>query len=119
MYNFKLASDAISKIDAFKSFNVTTKALSIQLGIMLPQLQGTFIGIFVGRGLVIDDDDYSYDQIQYFIYYQLLAAEMIVVSFVFILVFKPSDFEDLARINNADDMEYHVAPFPDDKSSTN
>ena len=44
---------------------------------------------------------------------------MIVVSFVFILVFKPSDFEDLARINNADDMEYHVAPFPDDKSSTN
>ena len=97
MYHFKLVSAAISKLEDIKSFMVEEKTLCIHLGMLVPTIQNLVIGIFASTGVIHDVDDYTKEEINNYVYYQLLAAEMIVLAFVQVLVFKIGDFKELHR----------------------
>ena len=69
MYHFKLASDSVATIEEYAFFKVKIKAITVQLGILVPQLQLLFIGIFADNGMIASTDNYSVQEMADFTYY--------------------------------------------------
>ncbi|OMJ65187.1 hypothetical protein SteCoe_38878 [Stentor coeruleus] len=74
------------------SLQILHKFAIIKLGLLFTEFQPIIISGIARTGAIVDDSDYSNDEITLYTSNLLLCSEMIIMSFLIILIFPDSDY---------------------------
>jgi hypothetical protein len=100
----------VNKIPEMATLQILHKFVIIKLGILFTELQPLVISVFSSLDLIASTSKYSKDEITLYTNSLLLCSEMILMSFLLILIFPVDDYSktpDLRKsIALAEDFEY-------------
>lgn len=99
-------SSVFNHVSAVTNIRLATKIKTVQLSIMLRQVQGLIISVCVQLG-VPRGDGYDKDEKVIWTENTLVASEMLVLAFVIILMFPMVDYERLKNIGSPINQTYN------------
>jgi hypothetical protein len=83
---------ALSNDESLKALQLNDKVILIQLGVIIPSLQGIFINLFASFGLIANDE-YSDYEVQIFTSSLLVCCEMMILSFLQQMSYPVSEYK--------------------------
>ena len=98
----------VNKIPEMASFQIINKFIIIKLGILFTEFQPVVVGIFTNLDLIASTSKYSKDEITLYTNSLLLCSEMVIMSFLLILIFPVSDYKKSSDTSSsiASESEY-------------
>lgn len=83
----------VNKIPEMHSLQIIHKFVIIKLGLIFTELQPLIISGIASSGAIVSTSDYSTEEITIYTNSLLICTEMVIMSFLLILIFPVSDYE--------------------------
>ena len=99
----------VNKIPEMSSLQILHKFVIIKLGLLFTEFQPIVVGIFADLDLIASTSKYSTSEITLYTNSLLLCSEMIIMSFLLVLIYPTEDYNkspDLRRSIALEDDSY-------------